>query len=122
MYVTIFASHSSFRAGLKAAINELLAKILQLHESILGELHRVVPHSEYTQMEYKLAQNPEPKSDLDTPKISKHSMYTETFESRALPSKIKETPGMVCEAQVAAEVARLFSKKVWSFYPFYRSR
>lgn len=67
-------------------------------------------------MEYKVAQNPDPKSGLDVPKLSKHSMHTETLESRALPSKMKETPGVVCEAQVAAEVARLFSKKVLSFY------
>src|SRR5687767_6055640 len=49
VYITILASMPTLPAGLRTSINHNLAEIVQLHEEILGDLHRVVPDSEYTQ-------------------------------------------------------------------------
>ena len=73
---------------------------------MLGDLHRVIPHSEYTQLDLSMpitkaailsARDPGPT----------HSV-AEDKPGLELLSKI---PGMVADPQVAAEVARVFGKK-----------
>ncbi|GJN72941.1 hypothetical protein PLICBS_007017 [Purpureocillium lilacinum] len=51
VYVTILASLPAVCMGLRASINQNLADIIELHEEILGEVQRLIPHSEYTQVE-----------------------------------------------------------------------
>ncbi|PHH87009.1 hypothetical protein CDD83_9425 [Cordyceps sp. RAO-2017] len=52
VYLTILASLPSMCTGLRSSINKNLTEIVELHEEILGELHRAVPHSEYTQPQW----------------------------------------------------------------------
>jgi len=43
------ASIPTLSLNLRASINRNLNEIVELHEELLGDVHRVVPHSEYTQ-------------------------------------------------------------------------
>lgn len=109
--MTTFASLPSISAGLRSSINRNLTEIVELHEEILGELHRVVPNSEYTQAE--LLKQPEmlrPKThqrwrSLDSvPENAKHISW------------LQRIPGMIADAQVAEEVAKIFGKRVSRFF------
>lgn len=111
--MTIFASHQSLRAGLRSSINQILADIIELHEDILGELHRAVPHSEYTQIEYDLCRRTTTKrrqSLSAAPRRRKGAGGT----SKPLMHlhHLRDIPGMIAEPQVAAEVAKIFNRKV----------
>jgi hypothetical protein len=44
----ILVSIPGLPAQIRMAIQQNVIEILQLHEDILGELHKVVPHAEYT--------------------------------------------------------------------------
>ncbi|KAM3483745.1 hypothetical protein MY8738_002795 [Beauveria namnaoensis] len=93
VYVTTFAAcpgHDSLRL----AIHQNLTEILRLHDEILGELHRAVPHSEYS---YSDAQ---PKG---------HRRWSSVDLSR---------PDMLAEPQTAAQVAKIFSQKVKRFFVY----
>lgn len=82
---------------------------MELHEEILGELHRAVPHSEYTQLDLA----------LDRAQIAPAQRGHRCWKSLdAVPedddpmSRLQDVPGMVAEPQTAAEVAKIFLKKV----------
>jgi hypothetical protein len=100
------ASIPTLSSNLRASINRNLNEIVELHEEVLGDLHRVVPHSEYTQPIY--AEPTMPGSpighhrwrSLDAVPEYKNGTWLQTI------------PGMTAEPNVAAEVARVFSKKV----------
>ena len=101
------------RVGLRSSINQILAEIIELHEEILGELHRAVPHSEYTQIEYDLCSRTTTKR---RPSLSAGIRRRKGADCSAEPlvhlNHLKDIPGMIAEPQVAAEVARIFNKKV----------
>ena len=101
------------RAGLRSSINRILADIIELHEGILGELHRAVPHSEYTQIEYDLCHRAATKR---CPSLSTGLKRRKGAGGTSKPlmhlNHLRDIPGMIAEPQVAAEVARIFNKKV----------
>lgn len=107
MYVTILASLPSLSTGLRSSINSNLTEIVELHEEILGHLHRAVPHSEYTQMEIP------PPATTPGASVLGHRRWKSLG---AIPenslSWLQNVPGMTAEPQVAAEVAKIFSQKV----------
>lgn len=92
--------------GLRSSINQNLAAIVELHEEILGDLHRAVPHSEYTQMDLPLR----PKEHIEKHKrIRSLDAVPEDDES---VSWLEAVPGMVAEPNVAADVAKIFTDRV----------
>jgi hypothetical protein len=106
VYVTLLASIPTISLNLRMSINKNLTEIVELHEELLGDLHRIVPHSEYTQSHcsqhvtvtgrahrrfQSLDVVPQPLSDL---------------------SQLQRIPGMTAEATVAAEAAKVFGQKV----------
>jgi hypothetical protein len=102
----------SLSLSLRSSINRNLNEIVELHEEILGELHRVVPHSEYTQVDHAESSRPSLVSghnrwrSLDAvPEHSKGSSW------------LQRVPGMTAEPQIAAEVANVFGKKVGGSLP-----
>lgn len=94
-------------AGLRSSINRNLAEIVELHEEILGEIHRVVPDSEYTQLSV-------PRPFKRAPKRSHHRWRSldSVPENAEHISWLQRVPGMVAEPQVAEEVAKIFGKRV----------
>lgn len=113
VYVTILASLPAVCMGLRSSINKNLTEIVELHEEILGELHQAVPHSEYTQPDMTLSpakgrgqlavDEPEDRRWASADGVPGHGNRTAHLDG---------FPGMTTEPQVAAEVAKIFAKKV----------
>lgn len=100
------ASIPTLSLNLRASINRNLNEIIELHDELLGELHRVVPHSEYTQPIGNESSRPPPSGghhrwrSLDAVPENKSNTW------------LQKIPGLTTEPIVAAEVARVFGKKV----------
>lgn len=96
--------------GLRSSINRNLTDIVELHEELLGELHRAVPDSEYTQA----------SAPASKPTNRGHqrlrSLDSVPEDDKAI-SWLQDTPGMISEAQVAGDVAKVFSRKVCQAQP-----
>lgn len=115
MYITILASLPTLPAGLRSSINRNLSEIVELHEEILGELHRAVPHSEYTQMDNlatPLAGIPK-QVHAYMPGHRRWSSLDAVPEHRKRVTWLQNVPGMLSDPQTAAEVSKVFGKKVW---------
>ncbi|TAQ86042.1 hypothetical protein B7494_g5624 [Chlorociboria aeruginascens] len=111
VYVTLLASIPTLSLNLRASINKNLNEIIELHEELLGDLHRVVPHSEYTQADYT-------KSTLPS-KVNGHHRWRSLDavpEHTGRTSWLQKIPGMTAEPKVAAKVARVFGKKMNRFF------
>ncbi|TVY83346.1 hypothetical protein LSUE1_G000997 [Lachnellula suecica] len=111
VYVTFLASIPSLSENLRASINRNLNDIVELHEELLGDLHRVVPHSEYTQLDGK-------QQKLSPPSNGHHrwqSLDAVPEDAHGL-SWLHKVPGMIAEPKVAAEVARTFGNKLSRFF------
>lgn len=112
VYVTILVSLPTLPSGLRSSINRNLADIVELHEELLGELHRAVPDSEYTQ--------------LELPPRSKHHLHNHRRirsldavpEDNESISWLDTVPGMVAEPNTAADVAKVFNKKMNRFFVY----
>jgi hypothetical protein len=104
--VTLMASIPSLSLNLRASINRNLNEIVELHEELLGELHRVVPHSEYTQ--------PIPAETTLPGSANGHHRWRslDAVPEDKSGTWLQKIPGMTAEPKVAAEVARVFGKKV----------
>ncbi|KAK3984694.1 hypothetical protein QBC44DRAFT_345861 [Cladorrhinum sp. PSN332] len=113
IYITILASLPTLPSGLRASINQNLTDIVELHEEMLGELHRAVPHSEYTQLDFSVQTSPV------SPGIRGHQRWRSLD---AVPEDkdgllwLRDVPGMLSEPQTAAEVAKIFTKKMNRFF------
>ncbi|XXG94565.1 ribosomal protein L36 [Hypoxylon texense] len=113
VYVTILASLPSPHMGLRSSINRNLTDIVELHEEILGELHRVVPNSEYTQPE-RIPVTSDPAS------AKKHhrwlSLDSVPEDKGGTSSWLQNIPSVIAEPTVAAEVAHVFGKRLNRFF------
>lgn len=109
VYVTILVSLPTMPSGLRSSINRNLADIIELHEELLGELHRVVPHSEYTQLSLR------PQSKSHAHGHNRIRSLDVVPEDNANMSWLETVPGMVAEPSVVADVAQVFTKKVRIF-------
>jgi hypothetical protein len=110
------ASIPSLSSNLRTSINVNLNEIVELHEEILGDLHRVVPHSEYTQAVYS-------ETQLFTA-TSRHNRWRSLDavpENTGGTSWLQRIPGMTAEPKIAATVARIFGQKVSLFFTLYDS-
>ena len=107
VYVTLLASIPNLSLALRASINRNLNEIIELHEELLGDLHRVVPHSEYTQPDYH-------QSSLSLLPKGHHRWRSldAVPENGHGSSWLQKIPGLTAEPRVAAEVARIFGSKV----------
>lgn len=94
---------------LRSSINRNLTEIVELHEEILGDLHRVIPHSEYTQLDISL---PFAKPTIPGNGHRRWRSHDGVSESSNGVAWLHNVPGMVSDPQVAAEVAKIFGKKV----------
>ncbi|KAH7326485.1 hypothetical protein B0I35DRAFT_136518 [Stachybotrys elegans] len=111
VYVTIMASLPTSSAGLRSSINRNLTEIIQLHEEILGDLHRVVPASEYTQADVLPL--------MTAPRQSGHRRWSSVDavrEHARATGWLQGVPGMVSEPQVSAEVSKIFARKMNRFF------
>ncbi|KAG9238773.1 RhoGEF domain-containing protein [Amylocarpus encephaloides] len=113
VYVTFLASIPGLSLSLRASINRNLNEIVELHEGILGDLHCVVPHSEYTQLDCK--------SSTLCPPVSGHNRWKSIDavpENAGGPAWLQKVPGMTAEPQIAAKVAHVFGRKMSRFFVY----
>lgn len=106
VYVTILVSLPTMPSGLRSSINRNLTDIIELHEELLGELHRAVPYSEYTQLSLR------PQSKSDVHGHNRIRSLDVVPEDNASMSWLETVPGMIAEPSVVADVAQVFTKKV----------
>ncbi|KAI5866921.1 Dbl homology domain-containing protein [Durotheca rogersii] len=113
VYVTILASLPSSHLGLRSSINRNLTDIVELHEEILGDLHRAVPNSEYTQPECipKISNPPSAKEHHHW-----HSLDSVPEGKGGAPLSLRDIPSVIAEPNVAAEVAHVFGKRINRFF------
>ncbi|KAI1007815.1 hypothetical protein K3495_g425 [Podosphaera aphanis] len=107
VYVTLLASIPSLSLNLRASINRNLNEILELHEELLGELHQAVPHSEYTQINCIV-----PSFRTSSGGHQRWHSLDAVPENTSGSSWLQKIPGMTAEPKIAAEVARVFGKKI----------
>ncbi|RDW78177.1 Dbl-containing protein [Coleophoma crateriformis] len=111
VYVTLLASVPSLSLHLRSSINRNLGEIVELHDEILGDLHRIVPHSEYTQNDYA-----EPIPTLTVPGHHRWRSLNAVPEDICGSLWLQKIPGMTAEPRVAAKVAKSFAKKIHRFF------
>ncbi|KAF5622738.1 hypothetical protein F25303_11979 [Fusarium sp. NRRL 25303] len=115
-YINLLAALPTLPERLRSSINHNLDQILQLHEEILGELHRVVPDSEYSQADHLIASS----SKSNNPKTGHRrwsSLDMVSWDQGSLQLLEKE-PGVLSEPQVAADAAKIFSKRMHRFFMY----
>ncbi|KAI1827974.1 Dbl homology domain-containing protein [Xylaria intraflava] len=112
VYVTLLASLPTPHQGLRSSINQNLTDIIELHEEILGELHRIVPDSEYTQPDRIVVKQIPPANE------GHHRWHSldSVPEDKGGPSWLQSVPGVIAEPSIAAEVAQIFGKKMNRFF------
>ncbi|KAK8056984.1 hypothetical protein PG993_002211 [Apiospora rasikravindrae] len=115
VYVTILASLPTQQQGLRSSINRNLTDIVELHEEILGELHRVVPNSEYTQLQQvaQPAHKPTPR-----PNHQRWHSLDSVPEVKDGTPWLQEIPGMIAEPTIAADVAQVFGDRMYRFFVY----
>lgn len=99
------ASIPTLSLNLRASINQNLNEIVELHNELLGDLHRTVPHSEYTQ-----ACSADRTLDQSTGHHRWRSLDA-VLEHAGESSWLQRIPGMTAEPKIAASVARVFEQK-----------
>ena len=105
------ASIPTIAQSLRASIERNLNEIAELHDEILGDLHRAVPHSEYSQDDYIRAALPKEKQGHQ-----RWRSLDAVPEHAGDLSWLQKFPGLTAEAHIGAEVARVFARRV-SQYP-----
>ncbi|KAL6920103.1 hypothetical protein FSST1_004129 [Fusarium sambucinum] len=114
-YINMLAALPTLPERLRSSINHNLDRILQLHEEILGELHRVVPDSEYSQADHLIA-----PFKIIGPKTGHRRWGSLDVlpEDQVSLQRLEKEPGMFSEPQIAAETAKIFSKRMHQFFVY----
>ena len=105
----------SHTKGLRTSFSRNLNEILELHEEILGELHRRVPFSEYSHCG---ADSPAPLPGSSTRSVHKVVGHKRWRSLDTVPEDggrcalIHRSHGLLAEPQTAAEVADIFIRRV----------
>ncbi|KAK4105862.1 Dbl homology domain-containing protein [Parathielavia hyrcaniae] len=115
VYVTVLASLPGSAAGLRSSASRNLTDIMELHEEILGELHRVVPDSEYIQPDLSIRRT---RSSSSIRGHFRWSSLDAVPECKEGASSLPEVPGMTAEPSTAAEVSKVFSKRMNRFFVY----
>ena len=107
--MTILASLPTSQSGLRSSINRNLTDIVELHEEILGELHQVVPGSEYNHVE--VAASP---TTSRSPHHRRWRSLNAVPENKDGMSWLRQGTGLASDPQTAADVAQVFAKRVFT--------
>lgn len=110
------ASIPGLSQSLRASITRNLNEIVELHDELLGNLHRAVPHSEYSQLYY---------GDQNLPqRVHGHRRWRslDSVPENGVHTWLQKIPGMTAEPQEAAAVARVFEHKVNTYKPTWKAK
>ncbi|KAK0667567.1 hypothetical protein QBC41DRAFT_134499 [Cercophora samala] len=113
VYVTILASLPTLPIAIRSSINQNLTDIVELHEEMLGELHRAVPHSEYSQLDVPLQV---PPANQAARGHQRWRSLDAVPEDKGGVAWLRDVPGLLAEPQTVAEVAKIFKNKMNRFF------
>lgn len=109
----MLASIQSLSPNLRASIKRNLNEIIELHDELLGDLHKAVPHSEYTQSTCG--------EQTLSPQSNRHHRWRSLDavpDQTAGAAWLQKIPGMTAEPKIAADVAKVFGKKARTISSF----
>ncbi|KAF4426143.1 hypothetical protein FACUT_9876 [Fusarium acutatum] len=115
-YINLLAALPTLPERLRSSINHNLDQILQLHEEILSELHRVVPDSEYSQADHLIVSSL--KSNNPKTGHRRWSSLDMVSGDQGSLQLLEKEPGVFSEPQVAADAAKIFSKRMHRFFMY----
>ncbi|KAK3310094.1 uncharacterized protein B0T15DRAFT_481585 [Chaetomium strumarium] len=113
VYVTILASLPASPAGLRSSVNWNLTDIVELHEEILGELHRALARSEYSSPSLSIQQT---RTDSSTYTHRRWRSLDTVREDRNQIPRSWDIPDVGAEPETAADAARVFLKRMNRFF------
>ena len=105
----------------RSSAQQNIARLLELHDDLLGELHRVVPHSEYDQKISRKDALPAPSrshirwhsAEIVPPRVVGSTAVKENRRSLNISRSSEQEPLVVhCAPEVAADVAKVFQEQV----------
>ena len=116
----LLSSVPSLSSQTRAAIQQNVTQILQLHEDLLGELHKTVPHAEYTQNAgqefYPITKAKHTRfhsADIIPWKLLGAKMGRKLRHSLEIERPADHRPiGLVADTKTAGNVAKIFNKYV----------
>jgi hypothetical protein len=118
-YFMILTSVPTLSNHQRASIQHNISQILQLHQDLLADLHRVVPNAEYTQ---SAQQDPYPvtrakhirfhSADLTT-RFTEHKITRKLRHSLDIGRSPDHRPrALATDTKTAGEIAKIFNKHV----------
>ncbi|KAK4237142.1 hypothetical protein C8A03DRAFT_44965 [Achaetomium macrosporum] len=113
VYVTILASLPVSPAGLRSSVNRNLTDIVELHEEILGELHRALSRSEYSPLDLSIQQT---RSNSSMYAHRRWRSLDAVWEHSNQTTCLRDIPEAGTEPQAAAEAASVFLKRMNRFF------
>jgi hypothetical protein len=116
----LLSSVPSLSSQTRAAVQQNVTQILQLHEDLLGELHKTVPHAEYTQSagqeSYSITKAKHIRfhsADITPGRLLEAKMSRKSRHSLEIGRPKDHRPiGLVADTKTAGNVARIFNKYV----------
>jgi hypothetical protein len=105
--MTLLVAIPTLSLNMRSSISKNLGEIIDLHEELLGDLHEVVPNSEYNQDVY-----------ARIPPLQNHQSHHRWRSLDAVPEHSGKVPdmkkftGLTADADVASDVAKVFGRKV----------
>ncbi|KAL1630520.1 hypothetical protein SLS56_004794 [Neofusicoccum ribis] len=127
VYLSVLASTPTVTSQTRTAIHRNVSQILQIHEDLLGELHKVVPNSEYTH---------DDSTSSPRPRKMKHSRWhsvdvvpgrvvglavsrRQQRHSFDLAKSEEPTPvALTADTKTVADIARLFERYMKRFFAY----
>ncbi|KAF2139956.1 uncharacterized protein K452DRAFT_320046 [Aplosporella prunicola CBS 121167] len=126
VYLTVLASTPAVSSQTRLAIHRNVSQILQLHEDLLGELHRIVPNPEYVHDDSSFEVVSRPKhvrwQSVDIVPGRKTGIAVSRRQQRH-SMDICQTPepapvGLTADTKTVADVAGIFDKFMKRFFAY----
>ncbi|KAK4964134.1 hypothetical protein LTR66_012460 [Elasticomyces elasticus] len=126
-YFTILTPNMSMSSFTRTSAQQNVTRILELHDDLLSELHRVVPHAEYDQTMSRKEALPAPSrshirwhsAEIVPPRVSGLTAVKENRRSLNISRSSEQEPLVLhCTPEVAADVAKVFDKQMKRFVAY----
>lgn len=125
-YFMLLPSVLSLSSQTRAAIQQNVTQILQLHEDLLGELHKTVPRAEYTQSagqeSYPITKAKHTRfhsADIIPGRLLEAKTSRKSRHSLEIGRPTDHRPiGLVADTKTAGNVAKIFNKYVKRFFAY----
>ncbi|OCL09815.1 hypothetical protein AOQ84DRAFT_375486 [Glonium stellatum] len=125
-YFMLLSSVPSLSSQTQAAIQQNVTQILQLHEDLLGELHKTVPHAEYTQTagqeSYPITKAKHIRfhsADIIPGRLLEAKTSRKLRHSLEIGRPTNHRPiGLVADTRTAGNVAKIFNKYMKRFFAY----